>query len=212
MSKQSNLNRVLDGGIVAILRSPNGDMLGDVAEALLAGGVEVLEITFTVPRAHKVLERVADRLGEAPWTRDCFGYGDRPDRPVGRGRIHRGPNRQPGGHPTLSPLRQTGHARGPHPHRGARGLGSGGGYRQGVPLGLTGPGYLKALLGPLPQVRLMPTGGVNLQTAADFLRAGACALGIGGALADPKSIAAKDFGKIESLARQYVKIVRGVRG
>ncbi len=80
------------------------------------------------------------------------------------------------------------------------------------PSDFTGPGYLKALLGPLPQVRLMPTGGVNLQTAADFLRAGACALGIGGALADPKSIAAKDFGKIESLARQYVKIVRGVRG
>jgi 2-dehydro-3-deoxyphosphogluconate aldolase/(4S)-4-hydroxy-2-oxoglutarate aldolase len=79
------------------------------------------------------------------------------------------------------------------------------------PSDFTGPGYLKALLGPLPQVRLMPTGGVNLQTAADFLRAGACALGIGGALADPKAIAAKDFAKIESLARQYVEVVRGTR-
>ena len=79
------------------------------------------------------------------------------------------------------------------------------------PSDFTGPGYLKALLGPLPQVRLMPTGGVNLKTAAEFLRAGACALGIGGALADPKAIAARDFAKIESLARQYVEIVRGVR-
>ncbi len=64
MSKQSHLKRVLDRGIVAILRSPSGEMLGDVASALLAGGVDVIEITFTVPRAHKVLEQVADRLGD----------------------------------------------------------------------------------------------------------------------------------------------------
>jgi 2-dehydro-3-deoxyphosphogluconate aldolase/(4S)-4-hydroxy-2-oxoglutarate aldolase len=79
------------------------------------------------------------------------------------------------------------------------------------PSDLTGPRYLKALRGPLPQVRLMPTGGVNLQTAADFLRAGACALGIGGALVEPKAVAAGDMARIESLARQYFRIVQKTR-
>ena len=71
-----------------------------------------------------------------------------------------------------------------------------------------GPGYLKALKGPLPQVRLMPTGGVNLQTAADFLRAGACALGIGGSLVKPKALKDHDMGRIKALARQYIEIVK----
>jgi 2-dehydro-3-deoxyphosphogluconate aldolase/(4S)-4-hydroxy-2-oxoglutarate aldolase len=57
----------------------------------------------------------------------------------------------------------------------------------------------------------MPTGGVNLQTAADFLRAGACALGVGGALVESKAVAAGDMGRIQSLAREYVDIVRQVR-
>jgi 2-dehydro-3-deoxyphosphogluconate aldolase/(4S)-4-hydroxy-2-oxoglutarate aldolase len=79
------------------------------------------------------------------------------------------------------------------------------------PSDLTGPAYLKALAGPLPQVRMMPTGGVNLQTAADFLKAGAFALGIGGSLVDPQAVAAGDLKKIESLAKQYVEIVRQTR-
>ncbi len=79
------------------------------------------------------------------------------------------------------------------------------------PSELTGPGYLKAIHGPLPQVRLMPTGGVNLNTAADFIKAGACALGIGGSLVDPKALANRDFGRITELARQYVEIVRKAR-
>jgi 2-dehydro-3-deoxyphosphogluconate aldolase/(4S)-4-hydroxy-2-oxoglutarate aldolase len=58
----------------------------------------------------------------------------------------------------------------------------------------------------------MPTGGVNLQTAADFLRAGACALGIGGALVEAKAVAAGDMQRIQSLAQQYVRIVRETRG
>jgi 2-dehydro-3-deoxyphosphogluconate aldolase/(4S)-4-hydroxy-2-oxoglutarate aldolase len=79
------------------------------------------------------------------------------------------------------------------------------------PSDLTGPPYLKALHGPLPQIRLMPTGGVNLLTAADFLRAGACALGIGGSLVEAEAVAAGNMARIESLARQYVQVVRETR-
>jgi 2-dehydro-3-deoxyphosphogluconate aldolase/(4S)-4-hydroxy-2-oxoglutarate aldolase len=76
------------------------------------------------------------------------------------------------------------------------------------PSELTGPSYLRAIHGPLPQVRLMPTGGVTPKTAANFLQAGACALGIGGALVSADAIRNRDLAGIESLARQYVEIVR----
>jgi 2-dehydro-3-deoxyphosphogluconate aldolase/(4S)-4-hydroxy-2-oxoglutarate aldolase len=79
------------------------------------------------------------------------------------------------------------------------------------PSDVTGPKYLKALRGPLPQVQLMPTGGVNLDTAADFLMAGACALGIGGALVEAGALKNSDFDRIEALARRYVEIVRETR-
>ena len=76
------------------------------------------------------------------------------------------------------------------------------------PSELTGPKYIKAVRAPLPQVRMMPTGGVNLDTAEEFLKCGACALGIGGSLIEPKAVASGDFKRIESLARQYVEIVK----
>ena len=76
------------------------------------------------------------------------------------------------------------------------------------PADVGGPPYLQAIHGPLPQIRLMPTGGVNLKTAADFLRAGACCLGLGSALVDKKAIAEGDYARIRSLAAQYVEIVK----
>jgi 2-dehydro-3-deoxyphosphogluconate aldolase / (4S)-4-hydroxy-2-oxoglutarate aldolase len=65
--------------------------------------------------------------------------------------------------------------------------------------------------GPLPQIRLMPTGGVDLTTAAAFLKAGACCLGIGGQLVEPAAIAAGNFDRLRDLARQYVAIVQKTR-
>ena len=79
------------------------------------------------------------------------------------------------------------------------------------PSDLVGPKYLKLLHGPLPHIRLMPTGGVNLDTAAEFLAAGACALGVGSSLVDQKALAAGDLKKIESLAKQFVAKVAEYR-
>ena len=76
------------------------------------------------------------------------------------------------------------------------------------PADVVGPAFFKALRGPLPQVKLMPTGGVDLTTAGEFLKAGAVCLGVGGQLVDPKLVAAGDFAAITSLARQYVEVVR----
>jgi 2-dehydro-3-deoxyphosphogluconate aldolase/(4S)-4-hydroxy-2-oxoglutarate aldolase len=79
------------------------------------------------------------------------------------------------------------------------------------PADTVGPAFFKALRGPLPQIRVMPTGGVDLKTAADFLKAGACCLGIGSQLVDPKLIAAGQFDRIRELAAQYVAIVKKTR-
>ncbi len=213
MSKQADLARLLNSGIVAILRAPSGEILADVAEALLAGGVEVIEITFTVPQAHKVLERVADRLGD----RILLGAGTVLDTETARTALLAGAEFIVA--PTVSrrvirlcrrydkmvmPGALT-------PTEVLAAWEAGADVVKVFPSDFTGPGYLKALLGPLPQVRLMPTGGVNLQTAAEYLRAGACVLGIGGALVEPKAMAARDLGRIESLARQYVKIIKETR-
>ncbi len=79
------------------------------------------------------------------------------------------------------------------------------------PADVLGPAFFKAMRGPLPQVRLMPTGGVDLDTATDFLRAGACCLGVGGQLVDPKLVAARDFDRIRDLARRYAAVVSEFR-
>jgi 2-dehydro-3-deoxyphosphogluconate aldolase / (4S)-4-hydroxy-2-oxoglutarate aldolase len=76
------------------------------------------------------------------------------------------------------------------------------------PADVVGPAFFKAMRGPLPQVKLMPTGGVDLATAGSFLAAGAVCLGVGGQLVDPKAVAAHDFARITELAKQYAEIVK----
>jgi 2-dehydro-3-deoxyphosphogluconate aldolase/(4S)-4-hydroxy-2-oxoglutarate aldolase len=79
------------------------------------------------------------------------------------------------------------------------------------PADVVGPAFFKALRGPLPQVRLMPTGGVDLTTAAAFLEAGACCLGVGGQLVEPRAVAERNFNRIRDLARQYRAVADRVR-
>jgi 2-dehydro-3-deoxyphosphogluconate aldolase/(4S)-4-hydroxy-2-oxoglutarate aldolase len=76
---------------------------------------------------------------------------------------------------------------------------------------LGGPNYIKALKGPLPQVPLLPTGGVNLETAADYIRAGAAALGVGGELVQKEALKARNADLIRGFARQFVDLVKQAR-
>lgn len=213
MYKETALKRLTDSGVVAVLRAPNGDVLVDVAEALLAGGVEAIEVTFTVPGAHRVLEQVADRLGD----KILLGAGTVLDTETARIAL------LAGAHYVVSPAVNLGvielcqrydKAVMPGaltPTEVITAWQAGADIVKVFPSDLTGPSYLKALHGPLPQVRLMPTGGVNLDTAADFIKAGACALGIGGSLVEKKAVATGDMARIESLAAQYIEIVRKTR-
>jgi len=205
-----SLQRVLDHKIVAVIRAESGDLLVDVAECLLVGGVEVMEVTFTVPRATRVLEKVADRIG----SRILLGAGTVLDTETCRAAILAGAEFIVSPAVNVEVIELCKRYSKPvmpgafTPTEVVTAWQAGADIVKIFPSEITGPKYLKALHGPLPHVRLMPTGGVNLETAAEFLRCGACALGIGSSLVDPKVVAAGDLKKIESLARQYVQIIK----
>jgi 2-dehydro-3-deoxyphosphogluconate aldolase/(4S)-4-hydroxy-2-oxoglutarate aldolase len=213
MNKTHNLQRLLDCGVVAIIRAPDDRQLVDVAEALLAGGIDCLEVTFTVPRAHRVLEQVRTRLED----RVLLGAGTVLDAETARLALLCGAEflvTPVVSKPVIRLCRRYGKLALPGaltPTEILAAWQAGADIVKVFPSELTGPGYLRALRGPLPQIRLMPTGGVNLETAAAFLEAGACALGVGSSLVEPKAVAAGDLQRIETLARQYVELVRSVR-
>jgi 2-dehydro-3-deoxyphosphogluconate aldolase/(4S)-4-hydroxy-2-oxoglutarate aldolase len=213
MSAADPLRRVLNTGIVAIIRAPSGELLVDVAEALSAGGIDVMEVTFTIPGAIRVLEQVSDKLGD----RVLLGAGTVLDTETARAAILAGaefivsPSTNIdviGVCKRYSKLSMPGAFT---PTEVIAAWQAGADIVKIFPSDVHGPKYLKALRGPYPQVRMMPTGGVTLETAADFLKAGACALGIGGSLVEARALADRDLTRIETLSRRFVDAVRQAR-
>ncbi len=213
MNRTSQLQQVVESGIVAVVRSPDSGQLVDVARALVSGGVGVMEITFTVPNALEVIRQVRQALGDQV----LLGAGTVLDAETARAALLAGAEFIVAPTLNLEVIRLC--------HRydklvmpGAftpteilTAWEAGADIVKVFPADVGGPAYLKAIRGPLPQVRLMPTGGVDLQTAAAFLKAGACCLGVGGQLVEPKAVAQGNFEHIRDLARQYVQIVREAR-
>jgi 2-dehydro-3-deoxyphosphogluconate aldolase / (4S)-4-hydroxy-2-oxoglutarate aldolase len=210
MSKESHLRQVLDCGIVAVVRSHEGQHLIEVCRALADGGVSVVEITMTVPDALDVLRQVRQALGD----RLLLGAGTILDCETARAALLAGAEYLVS--PTLNldvirlcqrydKLVMPGALT---PTEILAAWEAGADIVKVFPADVVGPAFFKAMRGPLPQIRLMPTGGVDLTTAAEFLKAGACCLGIGSQLVEPKAIAERNFERIRDLARQYVGIVR----
>ncbi len=213
MSKETHLRHVLDSGIVAVVRNPDGSQLVEVCRALADGGVTVVEITMTVPDALDVVRAVRRGLGD----RVLLGAGTILDAETGRAALLAGAEYLVA--PTLNldvirlcrrydKLVMPGCFT---PTEILTAWEAGADIVKVFPADVLGPAFFKAMRGPLPQVRLMPTGGVDVDTAAEFLRAGACCLGIGSQLVEPKAVAQRDFGRISDLARRYVEIVRQCR-
>ncbi len=213
MSHDATLKRILDGGIVAVVRAESSESLVRVVQALAEGGVTAAEITFTVPDAVEVIRQVRREVGDAV----VLGAGTVLDPETARAALLAGAEY------IVSPVvnlevirlcRRYDKAVMPGaftPTEVVAAWEAGASVVKIFPADVGGPAYLKALRGPLPQVRLMPTGGVDLTTAEAFLKAGACCLGVGGSLVEPKAIAASDFDRIRDLARQYAAIVRRTR-
>jgi 2-dehydro-3-deoxyphosphogluconate aldolase/(4S)-4-hydroxy-2-oxoglutarate aldolase len=213
MSRDQQLRRILDCGIVAVVRAPDNRRLVEVCQALSEGGVPVVEITMTVPDAIDVIRHVRNELGE----RVLLGAGTILDPETGRAAMLAGAEFLVA--PTVNPdvirlCRRYDKVVMPGaftPTEVLTAWEAGADVVKVFPAEVVGPAYFKALRGPLPHVRLMPTGGVDLNTAGEFLRAGACCLGIGGQLVEPKAVASGDFDRLRTLARQYADIVRQAR-
>lgn len=213
MAKEQQLQQVLECGIVAVVRSPDSNQLVEVARALADGGVSVVEITMSVPNALDVLRQVRKELGD----RLLLGAGTVLDPETARAVFLAGAEFIVA--PTLNlevirlcqrydklviPGAYT-------PTEILTAWEAGADIVKVFPAETVGPAFFKAMRGPLPQIRLMPTGGVDLNTAAAFLQAGACCLGVGSQLVDPKLVAERNFTRIRDLARQYVGIIRNQR-
>lgn len=212
MNRHEQVEKMLEHKLIAVVRSPDGDKLVEVAKALLAGGIPIMEITLTVPGALDVIRRVRGALGDQV----LLGAGTVLDPETARAALLAGAEFIVS--PTTNPdvIRLCRRYDKPvlpgafTPTEIVTAWEHGADIVKVFPAEIGGPSYFKALAGPLPQIRLMPTGGVDLATAASFLREGACCLGLGSALVDKKAIAEGDMDRIRALAEQYVAVVREV--
>ena len=213
MSRDTTLKRILDGGIVAVVRAESPDQLVRVVRALAEGGVTAAEITFTVPNALGVIRRVRDELGDSI----VLGAGTVLDPETARAALLAGAEYIVGPGLNLDVIRlcrrydKVVMPGALTPTEVIAAWEAGADVVKIFPSDLGGPAYIKALRGPLPQIRMMPTGGVDLITAESFLKAGACCLGVGGSLVEPKAVAMGDVDRIRDLAGQFAAIVRSFR-
>jgi 2-dehydro-3-deoxyphosphogluconate aldolase/(4S)-4-hydroxy-2-oxoglutarate aldolase len=208
--KEETLKRMIASGVVAVIRLDDASQLIRVSEALKAGGVESIEFTMTTPGALDIMSQVAKKFGDAV----LLGAGTVLDSETARAAILAGAEFVVG--PTLNvdvitvcrrynkivvPGTLT-------PTEILTAWEAGADMIKVFPAGAIGPGYLKDIRGPLPQVKLMPTGGISLENAADFIKAGAVVIGVGGNLVDKKAIKTGRFDLLAERARQFVEVVR----
>lgn len=213
MTRHEQLQRVLDLGLVAIIRAPSGDQLVEVSEALLAGGIDVIEVTFTVPGVLDIIKEVRQKLGN----RILLGAGTVLDPETARAAILAGAEF------IVTPTVNTEVIKMCHrydklvmsgaftPTEILTAWEAGADIVKVFPADVVGPGYLKTIHGPLPQVRLLPTGGVNLDTLETFIKSGACAVGLGSSLVEKSALEKRDMARIQSLAAAYVEKLQTIR-
>jgi 2-dehydro-3-deoxyphosphogluconate aldolase/(4S)-4-hydroxy-2-oxoglutarate aldolase len=213
MNRPQQLQRILDGGIVAIIRADSGEQLVNVARALCDGGIDVIEVTFTVPGVLDIISAVHIELGD----RILLGAGTVLDTESARAAILAGaefivcPTVNPDVIQLCNRYDKVVLPGAFTPTEVLTAWQAGADIVKIFPAEIGGPAYLKALHGPLPQVRLLPTGGVNLETISDFIAAGACAVGLGSALVEKQAVAEGNVDRIKELAGQFVESVRIAR-
>ena len=214
MTAQQILSFITEIGIVPVVRTPTADAALKSVEAIYNGGVRAAEVTMTVPGALKALEKLADKFGD----KLVLGAGTVLDPETARACMLAGA--QFFVTPTLKlatiemakryskvicPGALT-------PTEVLTAWEAGADVVKVFPANsLGGAKYIKALKGPLPHIEMIPTGGVNLETAGDFLKAGACAVAVGGELVDPKLIKEERYDLMEERARQYLQAIAKAR-
>lgn len=211
--RADTVRRIEACGVVAVIRLQDGSRLRAVVDALAAGGITTLEVTMTVPRAIELIGEIAPTLPSG----FLIGAGTVVDAETARAAINAGARFIVG--PVFRPaVIEAAHAAGAAAMPGCfspteilAAWEAGADVVKVFPATALGPAYFKDLHGPMPQVRLMPTGGVSLENAGDWIRAGAVAIGVGGALVDPKLVAAGNYGGITERAKRFIERVRTAR-
>jgi 2-dehydro-3-deoxyphosphogluconate aldolase/(4S)-4-hydroxy-2-oxoglutarate aldolase len=210
MNKTDVINKIREIGVIPVVRATSADEAMRAIDAIREGGISVLEITMTVPNAFSLIELVTTRFGSDA----LVGAGTVLDAETAKSCIASGAQFvvSPALNlDTIAYCREQDVAVMPGaltPTEVVQAWNAGADFVKVFPAGAVGgPTYLKSLKAPLPQIELVPTGGVSLKTAADFIKAGAAALGVGADLVDIK---AQSY-LITERARQFVEIVRQAR-
>jgi 2-dehydro-3-deoxyphosphogluconate aldolase/(4S)-4-hydroxy-2-oxoglutarate aldolase len=198
---------------VAVLRAKDSTQLFEAAVALEAGGVKSIEVTMTTPNALAVIHEVGKKLGD----KVLVGVGTVLDAETARQAILAGAEFVVG--PTLSLdvikiCRRYSKVVVPGaftPTEILTAWESGADLVKLFPATAVGPKYIKDIKGPLPQIPICPTGGVDVNNTADFIKAGAAAVAAGTSLVDSKALAARDFAAITTMAQRFVSAVRQAR-
>ncbi|MEE8567936.1 MAG: bifunctional 4-hydroxy-2-oxoglutarate aldolase/2-dehydro-3-deoxy-phosphogluconate aldolase [Anaerolineales bacterium] len=210
MKKEETINIIRETGVIAIMRAQSSDQLIAAADAIKKGGVKAIEVTMTTPGALGVIAEAKERYGSDV----IFGAGSVLDPETGRAAILAGADF------VVSPIlnlelvalcNRYGIPTAPgcySPTEVLTGWEAGADFIKLVPASFGGPSLIKAILAPLPQVRIIPVGGVNLDTAADFIQKGAAALGVGSSLVNQKLL---DTGDMDELTRRAVGFIEQVK-
>lgn len=205
MGKNDHLETILETGVVAIMRARSADQLLEAAEAVLAGGVKAIEVTMTTPGALDVIRQAVSKFGSEV----LFGVGSVLDPETARSAMLAGA--QFVVCPTLNiktveicnrysvPVMPGAYT----PTELLTAWEAGATVVKVFPASVGGPAYIKAIKAPLPHIRLAAVGGVDLDNAADFIRAGVEIVGVGGELVSQKLLDAKDFAAITERARGF---------
>jgi 2-dehydro-3-deoxyphosphogluconate aldolase/(4S)-4-hydroxy-2-oxoglutarate aldolase len=216
MAEQNNsrvLKDLTDCGVVAVLRLPSTQVLPDIARALVAGGVVAIEVTMTTPGAIDGIAKLSKEMGDTA----IIGVGTVLDAQTCREAIDAGAKY------VVSPgfdeaVHSAAKGRGALSLPGAmtpteilRAWAAGADIVKVFPSTALGPGYFRDVLAPLPRIKLMPTGGVDVKNAGDWIRAGAVCVGAGSNLVPKEAIAKKDWGAITATAKAFIEAVRAAR-
>ena len=195
-------------GIVAVVRTDRREQIPSICEGLLAGGVMAVEITLTVPNAIEVIREASRRFG----SRALIGAGTVLDADACRSAIGAGAEF------IVSPITKLEVLQAAHasdlpvmlgaytPTEAQAAHEAGADFIKLFPADKLGPGYIRALRAPLPYLRLVPTGGVDLKNAGEFLAAGCAALGVGSSLITPEILRASNWTELTRLAEAFVNI------
>jgi 2-dehydro-3-deoxyphosphogluconate aldolase/(4S)-4-hydroxy-2-oxoglutarate aldolase len=214
MTHKQILSFITEVGIVPVVRTTSADSAIRAIEAIYNGGIRAAEITMTVPGAIHALEKVAGQFGD----RIVLGAGTVLDPETARSCLLAGaeflvtPSLKVA---TIEVAKRYSKVICPGaltPTEVLTAWEAGADIVKIFPAGnVGGPKYIKALRGPFPQIEMIPTGGVNLETAGEFLKAGACAVAVGGELVDAKLIKEGRYDVIEQRAKQYLEVIGKAR-